>query len=115
VLNDAAALPLVRGADFLSVFEQPQLNALAMLFLRLHHGGVVANETFGDYGSCPFGVLVFRSRFLPRFLGVRLIINGFAYLAHSFTGVPLPQYEGMVFNIAFPAALLSTFSNPSSR
>ena len=46
-----------------------------------------------------------RSRFLPRFLGVWLIINGFAYLTISFTGLLLPQYEDMVFNIAFPALL----------
>ena len=39
VLNDAAALMLVRGADFLSVFEKPQRDALAMLFLRLHRPG----------------------------------------------------------------------------
>ena len=36
VLNDAAALILVRGADFLSVFDKPQRDALAMLFLRMH-------------------------------------------------------------------------------
>jgi len=48
---------------------------------------------------------VYRSRFLPRFLGVWLIINGFAYLAMSFTGLLLPQYEDMVSNIAFPALL----------
>jgi hypothetical protein len=36
---------------------------------------------------------------------VWLVINGFAYLAMSFTGLLLPQYEGMVSNIAFPAQL----------
>jgi hypothetical protein len=34
---------------------------------------------------------------------VWLIINGFAYLTMSFTGLLLPQYEDMVSNIAFPA------------
>jgi hypothetical protein len=41
----------------------------------------------------------------PRFLGVWLTINGFAYLAMSFTGLLLPQYEDMVSDIAFPAQL----------
>jgi len=104
-LNDAAALLLVRGADFLSVFDKPQRDALAMLFLRLHHGGVVANEIFWGLWLLPFGILVYRSRFLPRFLGVWLIINGFAYLPISLTGLLLPQYENRVFNIAFPAVL----------
>ncbi len=105
VLNDVAALLLVRGADFLSVFEKPQRDALAMLFLRLHHHGVLANEIFWGLWLFPFGALVFRSGFLPRFLGVWLIINGFAYLPMSFTGLLLPQYEDMVSNIAFPALL----------
>src|SRR2546425_2201668 len=57
-LNDVAALLLVRGADFLSVFDKPQRDALAMLFLRLHHGGVVANEIFWGLWLFPFGLLV---------------------------------------------------------
>jgi len=105
VLNDAAALVLVRGADFLSVFEKPQRDALAMLFLRLHDHEVVAAEILWGLWLFPLAILVYRSRFLPRFLGVWLIINGFAYLITSFTGLLLPQYEDMVSNIAFPALL----------
>jgi hypothetical protein len=104
-LNDVAALLLVRGADFLSVFEKPQRDALAVLFLRLHHHGVVANEIFWGLWLFPLAVLVIRSGFLPRILGIWLIINGFAYLIISLTGLLLPQYEVMVSNIAFPALL----------
>jgi uncharacterized membrane protein len=105
VLNDAAALMLVRGADFLSVFDKPQRDALAMVFLRLHHQEVVAAEILWGLWLFPFAVLVLRSRFLPRFLGVWLIINGFAYVMISLTGLLLPQYEETVSNIAFPALL----------
>jgi|SRR6185369_5927497 Domain of unknown function (DUF4386) len=105
VLNDAAALLLVRGADFLSVFEKPQRDALAMLFLRLHHQEVLAAEILWGLWLFPLAILVYRSRFLPRFLGVWLIINGFAYLTISFTGLLVPQYEGMVSDYAFPALL----------
>jgi hypothetical protein len=104
-LNDVAALILVRGADFLSVFEKPQRDALAMLFLRLHHAGVVANEIFWGLWLLPFGLLVYRSRFLPRVLGVWLIVNCFAYLAVSFTGVLFPQFEQKVSSSVFPAML----------
>ena len=48
---------------------------------------------------------MYKSGFLPRFLGVWLTINGFAYLAMSFTGLLLPRYEELVSNIAFPALL----------
>ncbi len=105
VLNDAAALLLVRGADFLSVFEKPQRDALAMLFLRLHHQEVLAAEILWGLWLFPLAILVYRSRFLPRFLGVWLIINGFAYLTISFTGLLVPQYEGLVSDYAFPALL----------
>jgi hypothetical protein len=43
-----------------------------------------------------------RSRFLPQILGVWLVINGFAYLTISLTGLLLPQYMDKVYNIAFP-------------
>jgi Domain of unknown function (DUF4386) len=105
VLNDAAALVLVRGADFLSVFDKPQRDALAMLFLRLHHQEIVAAEILWGLWLFPLAILVYRSGFLPRFIGVWLIINGFAYLAMSFTGLLLPQHEEVVSNIAFPALL----------
>ena len=104
-LNDAAALMLARGADFLSAFDKPQRDALATLFLRLHHHGIVANEIFWGLWLFPFGLLVYRSRFLPRILGVWLILNCFAYLAVSFTGLMFPQYESMAFNSLLPAML----------
>jgi hypothetical protein len=104
-VNDAAALMLVRGGEYLSVFQKPQLDAMAMFFLRLHHAGIVANELFWGLWLLPFGLLVMRSHFLPRFLGIWLIINGLAYMIICFVGILAPQYETMVFNRAFPAML----------
>ncbi|HYE24604.1 MAG TPA: DUF4386 domain-containing protein [Clostridia bacterium] len=104
-LNDAAALMLIRGEDFLSAFDKPQRDALAMLFLRLHHQLVVAAEILWGLWLFPLAILTYRSGFLPRFIGVWLAVNGVAYVAISFTGLLLPQYETMVSNIAFPALL----------
>jgi hypothetical protein len=95
----------VRGADFLSVFDKPQRDALAMLFLRLHHQEIVGAEILWGLWLLPLGMLVYKSRFLPRFLGVWLIINGFAYVIISLTGLLLPQYYSTVFNRAGPALL----------
>ena len=103
VLSNIAALTLFRGADFLAAFEKLQRDAVAMLFLGLHDQGLIVNEIFWGLWLLPFGVLVMISGFLPRILGVWLIINGFAYLAMSFTGLLLPQYEDMVSRVAFPA------------
>jgi hypothetical protein len=105
VLNDAAALLLVRGADFLSVFDRPQQEALAMLFLRLQHQEVLAAEILWGLWLFPFASLVYRSRFLPRFLAVWLVLNGIAYLIMSITGLLLPHYEETVSRDVFPALM----------
>jgi hypothetical protein len=105
VLNDAAALILVRGADFLTVFEKPQRDALAFLFLRMHHQEVLAAEILWGLWLFPLGMLCYRSRFLPRWLGVWLIINGVAYLVTSVTGLLAPEYEDLAGKVAFPALL----------
>jgi Domain of unknown function (DUF4386) len=103
VVNDAAALILVRGADFLSVFDKPQRDAMAMLFLRLHHQEINAAEVLWGMWLFPLALLVYRSGFLPRLIGVGLIVNGIAYLVISFTGLVLPQYEDAVLGALFPA------------
>ena len=103
VVSDAGALMIVRGADFLSVFDKPQRDALAMLFLRLHGHEITAAEILWGLWLFPLAILVYRSRFLPRFLGVWLVINGFAYVLLSFTGLLLPQYEDQLFTISQPA------------
>src|SRR5436309_12511455 len=59
VLNDAADMMLARGADFLSVFDQPQRNALAMLFLRLHDHENFAAEIFWGLWLIPLAILVY--------------------------------------------------------
>lgn len=105
VLNEIAALILLRGADFLSAFTRPQLDALAMVFLRLHSFGFVVAAIFWGLWLFPFGLLVYRSGFLPRILGVWLIINCWAYVIPSFTAVLLPQYRDVVNRIALPFLL----------
>ena len=101
-INDAAALLFAHGPDFLSVFEKPQRDALVMVFLRMHGQGVLANQIFWGLWLFPFGLLVYRSRFLPRILGVWLMLNCFAYLATSLTGMLCPIYEQRVSNWVFP-------------
>ena len=103
--NDVAALLFARGDDFLSVFDKPQRDAFARLFLNLHHQLDLANMTFAGLWLFPFGLLVYKSRFLPRFLGVWLMIACFAWLAFSFSGLLLPEYEDKVFAVIQPFVL----------
>ncbi len=105
VLNDAAALILARGPEFLSAFTKPQRDALAMLFLRLHDQEVLAAQIFWGLWLLPLAMLVYKSRFLPRFLAVWLTINGIVYLVTSVTGLLLPNRTIMPANVMFPALL----------
>jgi hypothetical protein len=101
-LNNIAALILFRGAEFLTVFDKPQCDALGMLFLRLHSYGHFINEIFWGLWLFPFGLLVFRSGFLPRVLGAWLMINCFGWLALSVTALFFPPYYETAFRLAQP-------------
>lgn len=96
VLNEIAALALLRGADFLSAVAQSQREALAMLFLKLHGEAFGVAETLWGLGMFLFGLLVYKSGFLPRFLGVLLFAAGLGYLAQSLTPFLLPSYQNVV-------------------
>jgi Domain of unknown function (DUF4386) len=87
VLNDIAALVLFRGGDFLVAFDKPQRDALAMFFLRLYSHGQFIAEIFWGLWLFPLGLLAFRSGFIPRFIGVWLMINCFGWLVLSFTAL----------------------------
>ena len=102
-LNSIAAIVLVRGADFLSMFDKPQRDSLAMLFVNLHGHGFDVAELFWGLWLLPMGLLVYRSQFLPRFLGVWLAIAGFAWVGLSLTAIMYPQFEEKVFNYGQPA------------
>src|SRR5437588_7591996 len=100
VLNEVAALVLVRGANFLSAFDPRQLDVLAYLFLRLHGQGFVVAQIFWGLWLFPFGILVIRSGFIPRFLGYLLFIAGFGNVASSFASLLLPPYAHLVDQFA---------------
>ena len=98
VLNEIAALALFHGADSLSVFQKRQLDAQGMLFLYVHDQGVILANIFWGLWLFPFGVLVMRSGFIPRILGVLLIAACFGYVANSLMLLLVPSY-GPVVNL----------------
>jgi hypothetical protein len=95
-LNLIAPLILLGGTEYSSAFSQPQLEALAMGFLSLRGSGNALNAMLWGLWLFPFGVLVIRSGFLPKALGICLIIGCFAYVATSVAGIALPAYRKIV-------------------
>jgi len=104
-VNSFAALALVRGAGFLSIFDKPQRESLAMLFLNLHGRGFVVCEMFWGLWLFPLALLIYKSRFLPRFLGVWLALAGFAWVILSLTSTVLPEYQDRLNNYLQPAII----------
>jgi Domain of unknown function (DUF4386) len=101
-LNNVAAVILFRGGEFLTVFDKPQRDALGMLFIRLHSQGIFIDEIFWGLWLFPFGLLVFRSGFIPRFIGVWLMINCFGYVALSVIALFFPDYYQAAFRYSQP-------------
>ena len=93
LLNQCAVMLLLSGADYLKVFEADQLHAVVMFFLNLLDNGILIAQIFWGLWLFPLGYLVFKSGFLPRFLGIWLMIATFGYLTNSFTGLLFPNNE----------------------
>jgi hypothetical protein len=100
VVNEVVALILVSGADFLSVFDARQLDALVYILMRLHSRAILVAEIFWGLWLFPFGILVIRSRFIPRILGYLLFVAALGYLASSVTFLLLPDYGPVVDRFA---------------
>lgn len=97
-----APLVLLSGASFLSAFPKQEVDALAFGFLRLNFYGNHVGMAFWGLWLFPFGVLVRKSGFIPRILGVLLIIGCFAYLVVSFTALLLPAQRAVVNRLMLP-------------
>jgi Domain of unknown function (DUF4386) len=103
VATDAGTLLVAQGPDFLSVFDKPQRDALVMLLLRFYHYEVTAAEILWGLWLFPMGALAYKSGFVPRVIGVWLLINGAAYVVMSLTGLLLPGIEDKLFLYSQPA------------
>jgi hypothetical protein len=95
-LNQFASLLLSSGADYLEAFDVHQLQALVPLFLDLHEHGVSITQIFWGLWLFPMGYLVFKSGYIPRLLGVLLIIGGFGYLIDSFGTLLSPNFDATI-------------------
>ena len=90
LLNHLAPLVWLGNSHYLGAFETNQLQALALMSLRMHARGYsIAGVFFGVY-CVLVGHLIFRSGFLPRILGALMAIGGLGYLTDSFAGFLSP-------------------------
>ncbi len=105
LLNEFTSLYLLSGVEYLNVFTEAQLQAKAMLSYDLYlHGYEIANIFFALW-LVPLGILVYKSEFLPKPLGILLIVGGFGLLINVFVYFLFPGYPTINIVLLIPHSL----------
>jgi hypothetical protein len=102
------ALLILNGSGYLNVFQTDQLQALAMLFLNIYKNGYMIAQFFFAIWIFPLGYLVFKSKFLPKILGIILMIHCFTWLSYVILFFLLPSFTGITY-ISFPLGFIAEF------
>jgi len=110
MLNLFAPLTLLSGADFLKVFQPDQLQALAMSFLNSYSNGIMIAQIFYGAWVLPLGYLLYKSRLVPRILGILLIIDFFSIMSwflqfFLFPGYGILSYPGLAASFVAEVSL----------
>ncbi len=100
-----AAAVVLGKPDYLKAFDPQQLNALAYLSIRMHGEGYSVSLIFFGAACVLFGYLISRSGYLPKSIGVLLVIGGAGYLVDSFAEILAPAFAAGLF----PWILLPAF------
>ena len=89
------SLMIFKG-EVLQTLELGQKHDMAMLFFKIGEYCAVTLEAFWGLWLIPFGLLVYKSRFIPRIFGILLMIAGIAYINASFVDILFPSYSALV-------------------
>ncbi len=101
---------MINKGEILKTLELSQRQDLAMLFVKINDYTTIILEMFWGLWLLPFGLLVYKSGFIPRILGVFLIFNGVAYIIPCFVSVLFPDYQTLVSQFAMPFWILGEIS-----
>ena len=97
-LNHLAVLLLSSGAGYLTAFKTDQLNTLVMFFLDLRTYGTFIPQFF-SFWVLLLGYLVFKSVFLPRILGILLMLAGLCYTVSAVLFLLFPTFDATIFGL----------------
>jgi hypothetical protein len=104
VVFNAAALLVLRGDAFAPLDDHTR-QAVGMLLIRMHGQANGVNQTFWGLWLLPFGWLVVRSRFLPRWLGYWLLLDGIAWVGLGIAWFLAPSHTDTLFRYFQPVFL----------
>lgn len=99
--------PILLGkASYMQSFSPEQVNSLIYFFIRIYGYGAALFMVFYGSASLIRGYLIYRSGYLPRFLGVLLGIVGVAFILKNLTLVLAPAYSSDFMLIPAPLTIL---------
>ena len=105
-LNQFAVLILLSGVGHLNVFTSEQLQAMVLVLFELHGDGINIAQIFWGLWLGPMGYLIFKSKFLPKFLGVLMVIGCLGYVLDSVLYIVYPGIDVKVSAFTFLGELL---------
>ena len=98
----------LNGADYLKVFTADQLQSLAMLSLYSYKNGFMIAQIFYSTWLLPLGYLVFKSGFLPKVLGIVLMVHCITWLMTTFQFFLFPGFNAITF-VSYPLGFIAEF------
>jgi hypothetical protein len=101
-----AVLPILGGAGYLKAFAPAQIDALALLWLKLYNGAGVVPTLFYGVGWILLGRLIFVSGYLPKWLGALLVLGGLSFVIGMFAIIVVPAYASFFFLLPMILAML---------
>jgi hypothetical protein len=109
-LNLIFASEILHSADYLTVIESNQLQALSLFFINGHNYGFQIGLFFFSFHLLTLGILIFKSGYIPKMLGVLLIISFLSYLIDSSGRILFSGYPYFMFKIFFIPMLVGELS-----
>lgn len=105
--NKLSVLTIVEGAEYVKSFDIKFLEALVMQFLDSYDSGILIVQVFWGLWLLPFGYLVYRSGFLPKILGIFLMLGCLGYLINVFGRISIPDFSTYAVSkyITIPASI----------
>jgi len=105
VVFSAAALIIFKGGDAFAAFDSHTRETIGMVLITMHGQANGINQMFWGLWLLPFGGLVVRSRFLPRWLGYWLLLDGIAWVDVGVTWFFAPDSTDALFRYFQPVFL----------
>lgn len=99
---NAAALFVFRSGDSFAGLDPLTRDMLGLTLIRMHGLANSINQLFWGLWLLPFGWLVVRSRFLPRWLGYWLLLDGVAWVFLSVMWFLAPRHNDLLFRVLQP-------------